>query len=126
MKLSLSTGAKRMIALIAGQCLVIIAGSAVYFRGAGFLPFAYGVLLACALNCGKVLLIERTVKRAAQGSLGAWGGTQYLVRFLLTGAVLVLAAVIPFINLWGAAAGVLTYQVALFSMRRGTREDEAN
>ena len=116
-----------MIALIAGQALIICAGSAIYFRGAGFLPFTYGVLLVCALNCVKVLMIEYTVKRAVEktGGSGAWAGGQYLIRFLLTGAVLVFAALSDHINLWGAVVGIFTFQIAAHMLRIFIARDNA-
>ena len=115
-----------MLALIAGQALVITAGSLAYFRGPGFLPFAYGVLLTCALNCVKVLMIERTVKRAAEmpGGSGAWGGGQYLIRYVLTGAVLVVAALSDHINLWGAIIGIFTFQIAAHMLRFFIAKDD--
>ena len=124
--MKLSKDARRMLALIAGQALVIIVLSAVYFRSSLFLPFAYGVLLTCALNCVKVLHIEHTVKKAVEGqSAGAWGGAQYMLRFFLTGAVLVFAAVSPHINLWGAIAGIFTLQIAAYGLRFLLSRDQA-
>ena len=119
MKISLSKDAKRMIALIAGQALVIIICGAIYYRSSELLPFAWGVLLACALNCVKVCLIERTVKKAVemQSGAGAYGGGQYLLRFVLTAVVLVVAARSPYISLWGAAAGILTLHIAAHGLR---------
>ena len=40
---------------------------------------------------------------------------QYLLRFVLTGGILILAALAPdyIINLWGAAAGIFTLQIAV-------------
>ena len=123
--MKLSRDARRMLALIAGQALVIIVISAIYFGLPGFLPFVYGVLLTCALNCVKVLHIEHTVRKAVEAqSGGIWGGAQYMLRFLLTGAVLVLAGVSPHINLWGAIAGIFTLQVAAYGLRFLIARDE--
>jgi len=116
-----------MLTIIAGQALVIIVISAIYFRSVEFLPFAYGVLLACALNCVKVLHIEHTVKKAAGAQIGAgaWGGAQYMLRFLLTGIVLFFAATSPHINIWGAVAGIFTMQIAAYGLRFLISRDEA-
>lgn len=127
MRLSLSKDAKRMLVLIAGQALVILVVSAVYFRKGGFSAFAYGVLLACAVNFARVYLLERTVQKALEmqsGGLGfGWG--QYMLRFVLTGAVLVLAALSPHINVWGAIIGVLTFQTAVYMLRFFIARDNA-
>ena len=127
MRLSLSKDARRMLALIAAQALVIIVLSVVFFRSMEFLPFAYGVLLTCALNCVKVLLIERTVQKTVTMQSGglAFGWGQYMLRFLLTGAVLVLAALSPYISLWGAVAGIFTFQVSAYMLRIFIARDNA-
>ena len=117
--MNLSKDARRMLALIAGLTLVIIVCSAVFYRSSEFLPFAYGALLTCALNCVKVLLIERTVQKTVTMQSGglAFGWGQYMLRFLLTGAVLVLAALSPYISLWGAVAGIFTFQVSAYMLK---------
>ena len=85
------------------------------------LPFALGVILMAGLNVAKVFMIERAVKQTMEiGSVKSGKNyirLQYLARFGLTAAVLIAAALTPFIDLWGAAAGVLTFQIAAFSLK---------
>jgi len=127
MKLSLSLDAKRMIAVIAVLSLVMILGGAIYFRSAEALPFAYGVLLVCALNCFKVLMIEHTVQRAARKGdcVGAYTGGQYFARFALTGLVLWLTAVSDLFNLWWAILSLFTFHIAAHMMRYFIERDDA-
>ena len=105
--------------IIGVSALVLIAGSAVFYRSLLFLPFALGVFLTCALNCLKVVMLERAVEKAMDKGSGAKGymGLQYLLRFLLTGIVLALAATQDFISLWGAIAGIFTFPVAALSLK---------
>jgi len=109
-----------MIMLIGVSSLFIIAAGAAYYRSFSVFPFALGVFLTSALNVLKVIMIERAVEKVVNmkgKNAGSFIGFQYILRFLLTGAVLVLAAKVPFINLWGAVAGIFTLQIAAYSMR---------
>ena len=122
--------AKRMIITICISLPVLVAASAVYYRSFSFLPFALGALLGAATNVLKIILLDRAVEKLVdmeEEKAKNYVRIQHFLRYILTGAVLVLAAVVPFISIWGAAAGILTYQVALFSMKRSAaREDKAN
>jgi len=84
-------------------------------------PFALGVVLMAGLNIAKVHLIERTVRKTVEIEKAGTGKTyirlQYLLRFGLTAIVLIVAALTDFIDIWGAAAGVLTFQIAAFSLK---------
>jgi hypothetical protein len=119
--------AKRMITVIlALMALIIIAAAiVVYVREMGFvshfLPFAGGAVLGAGINVMKVFLLDRAVNKAVgieEGKSGAvYMRLQYFVRFILTGVVLVGAVLISTVLFWGAAAGVLTNQLAAYSMK---------
>ena len=117
----LSLAARKMILVLCVSALVIIAGGAIYYRSLEALAFALGVALSTALNFFKVSMLERNVKKILiMDDAGA--GTnyirlQYLMRYALTAVVLVAAALIPFINIWGAILGVLMMQVAVIAIR---------
>ena len=133
----LSLAARKMILVIIASALLIIVCGAVYYffiwnmpadTGAGgttalqnVLYFTIGVCLSSVLNIFKVYLLERNVKRILNmddaGAGKSYISIQYLARYVLTGAVLVAAALIPFINIWGAIIGVLTMQVAVIAIR---------
>jgi len=110
-----------MIGAIAVSSLIFIAGGALYYRSFSALPFALGVVLAAALNVVKVVLLERTAQKAIEFDEGPAGKNyvrfQFLLRYLLTGLILIIAALAPFIDLWGAIAGVFTLQIAAVSIR---------
>ncbi|MCL2812358.1 MAG: hypothetical protein FWD25_10810 [Clostridia bacterium] len=113
--------AKRMLLVVGALWLLLVAASAIYYRSMDFLPFALGALLGVALNVVKILMLDRAVKNAVRMDEVRAGGyirLQHFLRLMLTGLVFVLAALVPFISLWGAAAGVLTLQVALFFAKR--------
>ena len=119
MKLSLP--AKKMILVICVSALIVMLGGAVYYRSLEALNFLLGAFMTSALNVFKVYLLERNVQKIlymtdAQASKGYFTA-QYLIRYVLTGAVLVAAALIPFVNLWGALIGAFTMQAATIAIR---------
>jgi len=113
--------AKKMIFVLCILLAVITVGSAIYYRSLAFLPFATGALLVVALNIVKIVMLDHAVDKALTMTEGKSAGNymrvQYFLRFILTGAVLVFAATSPYINLWGAVAGVFTMPVAAYSMK---------
>jgi len=80
--------------------------------------FMLGVLLTTGLNIVKAIWLERVVERAvtieSQDAAANLIRVQYFLRFLLTGAVLVAAALIPVVDLWGAVAGIFTFHAAKY------------
>ena len=119
MKLSLP--AKKMILVICVSALLIMLGGAIYYRSLEALNFALGAFLTSALNIFKVFLLERNVQKILymtdpQASKNYFS-IQYFIRYILTGVVLVAAALIPFINLWGAIIGAFTLQAATIAIR---------
>ena len=117
----LSDIAKRMMAVMGISLLVLVAASAAYYRSLDFLPFALGTLLGVALNLFKIRLLDRTVDRAMhmeKERAGNYIRFQHFLRFLLTGLLFLLAVLVPFISLWGTAAGICTLQIAVFFAKR--------
>jgi len=119
MESHLTKYANKMIIVIIVTSMVIILAGAVIFRSFFAVEFALGVVLACGLNIAKVLLLKHAVVRATGMSHGAMGYTSgmYMIRFLLTGLVLVAAHFIPFVELLGAVFGLLAMPVASYSLR---------
>ena len=126
----LSVLSKRMIKAVCILTALTLAAGAAFFRLFAYPPFAFGALLGAALNILKVIMLNHTVikltsidvERARNYAL-----VQHFARFLLTGAVLVLAAVLPFLDIWGAATGIFIFQIAAHSMnRRVDREEGAD
>lgn len=111
---------KKMMRTICVLAPALMAASALYYRSAACLPFIWGVLLGSAVGVAKVLLLKRAVDRALcmkETAAAGYVSLQHLLRLLLTGGALVLAAVVPGISLWGAVAGVVTYQLAVYLIR---------
>jgi len=74
----------------------------------------------------KIILLNRIVEKTLAGDAGVTVRSfyaQYFFRFLLTIAVLLAAVFVPFISLWGAAAGVGTFPLAAYSMKFFKTED---
>jgi len=116
-----------MVTVIAVSAVIIVAGGLLLCilldslpTGEAF-PFALGVVLTSVLNILKIFMLERTAKKIVEMTDPNAGKNylrlQYLFRFFLTGAILLAAAVTPFINMLGAIAGVFTLQIAAFSLK---------
>lgn len=118
--MKLTNLAKRMIITILIIALICVLGSVIYYRSLGFLPFLIGAVLGSAVSIVKVFLLERAVNKALeleQKKAGQYVSVQHWLRMLLSGVVLFLGAVVPWINLWGVVAGILAFQIATFSVK---------
>lgn len=124
--MKISKTSKSIMQVIAILALVFAVAGAIYYRSLEMFPFVFGVALGAALNVGKLFLLERVVDKCVSMEKQAatnYIRLQYLLRFFLTGIVLAVSAVAPFINLWGTAAGILTLQIASFFAKRLPQEE---
>lgn len=118
--MKLTNIAKRMIMTILIIALIGIGVSILYYRSLEFLPFLWGVILGSAASIVKVFLLERAVNQALsmeKKRAGNYVGLQHILRLALSGAVLVIGALVPQINLWGVVVGIIAYQLAIYSIR---------
>ncbi len=121
--------AKKMIIIICVLMLVFIAASIIYYRSLACLPFIYGCLLGSALSSYKVILLDKAVDKALgleQKTADNYVKLQHLLRFFLSAAVLVAAALVPEISLWGAVAGVFSFQLSLYVLRFSEKSSKKN
>ena len=128
--MKLSVTAKRMFLVIGTSSVLIIFIGAALYRSNEIFAFALGVFLMSALNCAKVIMLERAVMRAVQlkDQKSAKGhiALRYILRLVLTMAVLVLAAYSGHRSMMlGAVVGVFTFQIAAFSLKFFLQRDEA-
>ena len=134
MLMNLSQPSRRMIFVIGISVLILSVAGAFVYRSLEALYFAFGVILTSSLNVLKVFLLERTVKKVVDMDEPDAGKNyvrlQYLLRYFLTGIVLLTAGLVsmyvqpPFINIWGAVAGVFTLQIAVISVRSMKPEEK--
>lgn len=118
--MKLSDLAKKMVYTILIIALICILSSVIYHRSLDFLPFAFGVLLGSTVSIAKVFLLERAVNKALemeQKHAKNYVSIQHVLRLLLSGVVLVLGAIMPQLSLWGVAAGILAFQVAVYNVK---------
>lgn len=121
----------RMIRIIAITALVFAVLGAAFcvYRSLSPFPFILGTLLGAALTAVKLVMLERAIEKAVlmdeEKTAGNYIRLQYLFRLLLTGILLVLGALVPFISLWGVAAGLITLQIALFGVKRSLNDDDS-
>jgi len=130
--MKLSPAGMKMVLVICIAAMVIIAGGAAVYLFAAALParesflFALGVILTSALNVLKITMLERSVRKTVDMEDPNAGKNyirlQYLLRYFLTGAVLVVIGVIATLTqyygiVWGAIAGIFTLQISVFTVR---------
>lgn len=119
--------AKRMMLVVCLLLPAITAAAFLYYRSWYALPFALGAALGVFLNVFKIITLDRMVTKVVTMETArarSYAKIQQLLRFLFTIAILLLSAFLPFINLIGTAAGVLTYQVAVFFIKGLTEQDD--
>jgi len=82
-----------MTKMIIVAALIIIAIGAVYYRSFAVIPFALGVIITLSLNIIKIRMLEKTVQKVLEMDDPEAGKNvvrfQYLIRYFLTGIVLV-------------------------------------
>lgn len=78
-------------------------------------PFAGGVILAAAVGVLRIVLLERSLVRAVEmgDRAGMYMQKQYLMRFAMLAAAFAAAALVPWLSIWGAAAGITAAQIAV-------------
>jgi len=89
---------KLMMRMVIIAALFIMAVGVVYYRSLAAVPFALGVLITSGLNILKVRMLEKTVQKVVHMDDQEAGKNvvrlQYLLRYLLTGVVLVVVGLI--------------------------------
>ena len=132
MKLSRVTKNLILFICVAAVAFFIVGG--VIYRSIEALYFAIGVVLTSSLNIGRLCLLERTVQKTLDiedvNSGKNYVRLQFLLRYVLTGVVLMAAGLIsvyvepPFINIWGAIAGIFTLHISIFLVKFRKLDDE--
>lgn len=126
--MSISSATRQIIISVIVIFFIMLGGSAFFFWGdlVGFLGFGMGLFLGAALSCVKVVMMELSIARSLQASEGlaggVVGGAGFVLRYVLTGAVLLAAIFIEPINHWGAVAGIIALQPAAYSARFFVKE----
>jgi len=87
-----------MIKMVFAAALLIIVIGVVYYRSLAALPFAFGVAITSGLNIIKLRMLEKTVHKVVHMDDQEAGKNmirlQYLLRYFLTGVVLVAVGLI--------------------------------
>jgi len=120
---------KMMKAVICISALMMAGGVAV-FRSSLAVGFALGIGMSMALNLVKIVWLKRCVTRAVNmetARAGAYISINYILRFVLTGVVLVAAHFLPVVDMFGAALGLLSMPFANYAVHflvRGKKSSE--
>jgi len=105
----------KMIKAIIGISVLMIIGGVAFFRSSLAIGFALGIIMSLALNITKVLWLRYSVNRAVNmesGTVGAYISIHYVLRYVLTGLVLVAAHFLPVVDMFGAVLGLLAMPFA--------------
>lgn len=123
---------RKMVRAVICISVLMMVGGVVAFRSSFAVAFALGVGMTMILNVVKIIWLRYCVTRAvsmASGSGTAFIGIHYILRFVLTGLVLVAAHFIPFTDMFGAVVGLLSlpfanYVVHFFTRRGGPSDTQ--
>ena len=120
--MKLSKIANKMIRVVVICSLLITAMGAVLtaLKISKFVPIVLGVILGSTVSILRVVMIDRTVKKLTSMETenpSGYVSLQHILRFVVSGVIMTIAAVVPFINTYSAAAGVLSFQAATMSVR---------
>ena len=123
---------KMSVVMLITALIMIIAGAvaSVYFPDLSPIPFSFGVLLSTGLNIIKVIWLDRAVKNAVnmtdQSAASNYIKLQYLLRFLFTALILIIAVFVPFIDFLGAVIGLFTFHVAKYALGSMLKDSDSN
>ena len=91
--------------------------------------YTVGLLFGLIFSILKLMLMQNSIKKSLtmpEGKAQKYANVQYMIRYVLTGVVLVVAALEPSINLLGVFLGLLSMKVAaymqLFVIKRNEKK----
>jgi len=121
--MTMSETAKRLIIDIMCQFLIaLICGLLLnaFIKFDTQKAFISGLSLGAAVSAGKVFLMERSISKSLSMqsvSAGLYAVLQITLRNALSAGLLICAALIDTISIWGVLAGLVLLQSAAFSTR---------
>ena len=94
--------------------------------------FTVGILFGLIFSILKLMLMKNSIKKSVmmpEGKAQKYANVQYMIRYVLTGIVLLVAALEPTISLLGVFLGLLSMKVAaymqIFIMKRNENQTKA-
>jgi len=138
--MKLSVAGQKMVFVICIAALIIAAVGAVVYIFVDSLPtldaipFALGVVLTSALNILKIVMLERTIRITLDMEDPDRGKNyiriQYLLRYILSGAVLLAAGLVSYYTPYtsiaiGAIIGIFTMQISVIVVRHMKLEEQS-
>ncbi len=110
--MNLSQTANKLILCVLALATFICGVSIVFYNN---IDFCGGVAFSAFFVILKLIITEKSIQHSVEldpKSAEGYMKAQYAVRYFLTGAVLIAAALVDSINLYGAIVGVLLAQPA--------------
>lgn len=79
--------------------------------------FTIGILFGLIFSILKLMLMKNSIKKSLymnEGKAQKYANVQYLIRYILTGIVLVIAALEPTISLLGVFIGLISMKIGAY------------
>jgi len=131
MDFSVKELSRKIILTIIALSFLLALGCVLFFRSMDALPYVIGVVVATLLNIAKFYWLRASAIKASEMDTASRAGfsyqIHYFLRLLLTGGVLLAAALLPdnIINLLGVALGILVFPIAMRFSRLFVPKDTA-
>lgn len=97
------------------------------------LGYTIGLLFGLIFSILKLMLMQNSIKKAvmmSEAKAQKYMNVQYMIRYVLTGIVLVVAALEPSISLLGVFIGLMSMKVAaylqLFIIKKNKKQKKVN
>jgi len=123
--MKISAIAKRMMIINGILVVPLIAGALIYYRSMSFLPFALGSVLGVGASIIRIIMLDHSVQKVVtmdKDRAGAYMTLQQILRFLIAALALIAAVFLPFMNLYGTAGGILTFQIAAMLVKKSEKK----
>jgi len=119
MDFSVKELSRKIIITIVALSFLVALGCVLFFRNMDAIPYVVGVIAATLLNIAKFYWLRASAIKASEMDTASRAGfsyqVHYFLRLVLTGGVLLIAALLPdnIINLLGVALGILVFPIAM-------------
>ena len=117
-----------IITLMALMFFAVLVSFFIFQNMQDYLFFASGIVVGTAFAAIKLILIDKAVNKSVgmdKEQAFAYIGGQFLLRFIVTGAVLFALARVSNFLLFGAAAGLFFLQLSVYIVNIFFKEKEA-
>ncbi len=118
---NISETAKKMILIILVLFSIILAIGSVYLHDLNkIIGFFIGLFLGSSISIIKVVILEKTIDKSLdmeKQQASNFAVLMFILRYFITAFILVIAALVSSINVWGAIIGILLLQLSAYTVK---------